>query len=69
MRDDRARLRAILAARGRAKLLVPAFRTEREETAWWDKHRSEVEADIRAAIREKKSVSLLHLLAKPAQET
>jgi predicted DNA binding CopG/RHH family protein len=48
----------------RKKLVVPSFKSEREEAAWWDKHRAEVEADLRVAMREGKTISLNDVLAQ-----
>lgn len=41
----------------RKKLIIPTFKSEREEAAWWEKHRAAVEADLRAAMREGKTES------------
>lgn len=46
------------------KLVVPAFRSEREEAQWWAAHRSQVEADLRAAMRKGKTVQLSDVLAQ-----
>ena len=43
------------------KLTIPIFRNERE-AAWWDKHRAEVEADLRKAIREGNTTTLTAVL-------
>lgn len=45
------------------KLTVPSFKSEKEEAAWWEKHRGEVEADLRAALRSRKTVSLSEVIA------
>lgn len=37
---------------------------EKEEAAWWDKHGSRVEADLRAAMRENRTASLSDVLAR-----
>ena len=34
-------------------MVIPAFNSERAETAWWDKNRAEVESDLRRVLREK----------------
>jgi predicted DNA binding CopG/RHH family protein len=34
-------------------LVIPSFSSERAETAWWDKNRADVEADLRRVLREK----------------
>jgi len=39
-------------------LVIPSFKNEGEEAAWWEKHRAAVEADLRAAMREGKTMSL-----------
>lgn len=46
------------------KLIVPSFKSEREEAAWWDKYRAEVEADLRLAMREIKTISLSAILSQ-----
>jgi predicted DNA binding CopG/RHH family protein len=51
----------------RKNLVIPSFKTEREEAAWWDKHREEVEADLRAAMRQKKTLRLTDVLAHAKQ--
>ncbi len=38
------------------KLRIPTFRNEKEEAAWLDGHRSEVEADLREAMRGKRTL-------------
>jgi predicted DNA binding CopG/RHH family protein len=48
----------------RKKLVVPSFKSEREEAAWWDQHRAEVEADLRIAMRTGKTMSLNDVLAQ-----
>ena len=48
----------------RKKLVAPPFKSEKEEAAWWDKHRQEVEAGWRAAMREGKTISLNDVLAQ-----
>jgi len=40
------------------KLVIPSFKNQREEVAWWEKHRAAVEADLRAAMRESETLSL-----------
>jgi predicted DNA binding CopG/RHH family protein len=42
----------------RKKLVIPTFESEREESLWWKKYRAAVEADLRAAMRKGKTVSL-----------
>jgi len=41
---------------------VPSFSSEAEEAAWWDAHRSEIEAEIRRRIKQKRPLSLNHLI-------
>lgn len=50
------------------QMVVPKFASEREEAAWWDAHRSEVESEIRRRMR-KKPLTLQDLLnkEKPSQ--
>jgi predicted DNA binding CopG/RHH family protein len=44
----------------REKIKVPSFSTERAEAVWWEKNRTAVEADLRAALH--------HSSRAPAQE-
>lgn len=46
------------------KLFIPSFKSEGEETAWWEKHRAAVEADLRTAMREGKTMSLQDVMAQ-----
>jgi predicted DNA binding CopG/RHH family protein len=46
------------------KLVIPSFKSEGAETAWWEKHRAAVEADLRAAMREGKTMSLQDVMAQ-----
>ena len=48
---------------------IPKFSSEAEEAAWWNVHRSEVEAQIRQRIKQKRSLTLASLIqgAKPSQ--
>jgi predicted DNA binding CopG/RHH family protein len=48
----------------RKKLVIPSFLSESAEAAWWEKHRAAVEADLRAAMRERKTVSLEEIMAQ-----
>ena len=48
----------------RKKLAIPAFESEAAEAVWWKKHRAAVEADLRAAMREGKTVSLQDVMAQ-----
>jgi predicted DNA binding CopG/RHH family protein len=49
--------------------VIPKFSSETEEAAWWDRHRSEIEAEIRRRMKQKKPLTLDHLLrgAKTSQ--
>jgi predicted DNA binding CopG/RHH family protein len=51
------------------QVVIPKFRSEAEEAAWWDSHRSEIEAEIRQRMKQKKPLTLGALLqgAKPSQ--
>jgi len=48
---------------------IPRSSSEAEEAAWWDKHRSEIEIEIRRRIKQRKPLTLNSLLqkAKPSQ--
>ncbi len=46
------------------KLAIPRFKDEDEEAAWWEKHRAAVEADLRAAMRDGKTMSLQDVMAQ-----
>ena len=48
----------------RKKLFIPSFQNESQEAAWWERHRGEVEADLRLAMRERKTISLKDVLAQ-----
>src|SRR2546430_10342498 len=49
----------------RKKLVIPSFRNEKEEAAWWQKHRAEVEGDLRLAMRERRgTLSINDVLAQ-----
>ncbi|HEY1948495.1 MAG TPA: hypothetical protein VGG97_15910 [Bryobacteraceae bacterium] len=48
----------------RKKLVIPSFQNEREEAAWWEKHRAEVEAGLRRAMRDRKTLSLNDVLTQ-----
>lgn len=48
----------------RAKLkqvVVPKFSSEAEEAAWWDTHRSQIEAEIRRRMKQRKPLTLSNL--------
>jgi predicted DNA binding CopG/RHH family protein len=49
--------------------VIPKFSSEAEEAAWWDAHRSEIEAEIRQRIKQKRPATLDSLLhrEKPSQ--
>jgi predicted DNA binding CopG/RHH family protein len=51
------------------QVVIPKFANEAEEAAWWDRHRSEIEAEIRQRMKQKKPLTLSHLLqgSKPSQ--
>jgi predicted DNA binding CopG/RHH family protein len=48
---------------------IPKFSSEAEEAAWWDAHRSEIEAEIRRRLKQKRPLTLSSLLqeGKPSQ--
>jgi predicted DNA binding CopG/RHH family protein len=49
--------------------VIPKFSSEAEEAAWWDAHRSEIEAEIRQRMKQKQPLTLGSLLqgAKSSQ--
>ncbi len=49
--------------------VIPKFTSEAEEAAWWDAHRSEIEAEIRQRMKQKRPLTLGSLLQgeKPSQ--
>jgi uncharacterized protein (DUF4415 family) len=49
--------------------VIPKFSSEAEEAAWWDVHRSQIEAEIRRRIKQKRPLTLGNLLrgARPSQ--
>jgi predicted DNA binding CopG/RHH family protein len=49
--------------------VIPKFSSEAEEAAWWDAHRSEIEAEIRQRMKQKRPRTLDSLLQgeKPSQ--
>src|SRR6202171_2218791 len=49
--------------------VIPKFSSEAEEAAWWDAHRSEIEAEIRQRMKQKRPLTLGNLFrgAKPSQ--
>src|SRR5579863_7333851 len=48
----------------RKKLLIPSFKNEAEEVAWWEKHRMTVEAELRTAMREGQAISVKDVIAQ-----
>jgi predicted DNA binding CopG/RHH family protein len=56
-------------AKARMKqVVIPKFSSEAEEAAWWDRHRSEVEIEIRRRMKQKSPLTLSNLQrAKPSQ--
>jgi predicted DNA binding CopG/RHH family protein len=51
------------------QVVIPKFSSEAKEAAWWDAHRSEIEAEIRQRVKQKSPLTLGKLLrgAKPSQ--
>jgi predicted DNA binding CopG/RHH family protein len=50
------------------QVVIPKFSSEAEEAAWWDRHRSEVESEIRRRMKQKRPLTLSSLQrAKPTQ--
>jgi len=51
------------------KVVIPKFSNEAQEAAWWDRHRSEIEAEIRQRMKQKQPPTLGNLLqgARPSQ--
>jgi predicted DNA binding CopG/RHH family protein len=49
--------------------VIPKFSSETEEAAWWDAHRSEIEAEIRQRMKQKRPLTLDNLFrgARPSQ--
>lgn len=46
------------------EVVVPKFSSEAEEAEWWDAHRSQVEAEIRRRMKQKRPLPLGRLLRK-----
>jgi len=44
------------------RAVIPKFSSESEEAAWWDAHRSEIEAEIRQRMKQKRPLTLDSLL-------
>lgn len=51
-----------MAGMPRKKLAIPSFQSESAEAAWWEEHRAAVETDLRAAMRERKTISLKEIM-------
>jgi hypothetical protein len=50
------------------QVVIPKVSSEAEEAAWWDRHRSEVEIEIRRRMKQKRPLTLGNLQrAKPSQ--
>jgi predicted DNA binding CopG/RHH family protein len=43
------------------QVVVPKFSSEAEEAAWWDTNRSEIEAEIRRRMKQRKPLTLSNL--------
>jgi hypothetical protein len=43
------------------QVVIPKFSSEAEEAAWWDRHRSEVESEIRRRMKQRKPLTLSNL--------
>jgi predicted DNA binding CopG/RHH family protein len=46
------------------ELVIPAFRSEAEEAAWWDAHRKQVEAEIRWRMKAGRTTTLTEVMEK-----
>jgi predicted DNA binding CopG/RHH family protein len=44
------------------QVAIPKFASEAKEAAWWDSHRSEIEAEIRRRVKQKRPLTLGNLL-------
>ncbi|MFZ0770754.1 MAG: CopG family antitoxin [Candidatus Sulfotelmatobacter sp.] len=51
------------------QVAVPKFSSEAEEAAWWDTHRTEIEAEIRRRMKQRKPLTLSNLAqrSEPSQ--
>lgn len=51
------------------KVVIPKFSSEAQEAAWWDRHRSEIEAKIRQRMKQKQPLTLGNVLqgSRPSQ--
>lgn len=54
--------RLIMAKAKMKAVVVPKFSSEAEEAAWWDRHRTQVEAEIRQRMRQNSPLSLGRVL-------
>jgi hypothetical protein len=50
------------------KFVISSFKSESEEAAWWENNRAAVEADLRAAMRENKTLSLQGVMVQVKQK-
>jgi hypothetical protein len=49
-------------AKARMKqVTIPQFSSEAKEAAWWDEHRSEIEAEIRQRMKQKRPLTLANV--------
>ena len=62
-------MKANVAKAKMKQVAIPKFSGEAQEAAWWDAHRSEIEAEIRQRMRQKRPLTLSNLLqgAKTSQ--
>lgn len=44
------------------QLAIPSVTNEKQEAAWWSKHRAHVESTLRQSLRERKSLSIKEVL-------
>jgi predicted DNA binding CopG/RHH family protein len=44
------------------QVVIPKFSSEAKEAAWWDAHRSEIEAEIRQRVKQKSPLTLGNLM-------
>lgn len=51
------------------RVIIPTFAREADEAAWWDAHRSQIEAEIRQRLKRERPLTLGNLLqgTKPCQ--
>ena len=50
------------------QVVIPKFSSEAEEAAWWDRHRSEVEIEIRRRMKQKRPLTLNDLQRAKASQ-